>query len=164
MKQEVESLVTKGAIKEPPEGSYFSNLFLVPKKDGSQRQLNAFVEVPHFKMEEIHTLKPRRLVGESRPEGCLLLYSNQPTLQEIPVFYCRQQDLPIPFALASGSLPGRMQLSVRAGDKDDNLNRRYSPGHGESTGQSGLGYTINKEKTILEPSQILDFRGSQSTQ
>ena len=40
LKREVESLVTKGAIKElhfPPEGGYFSNLFLVPKKDGGQR-------------------------------------------------------------------------------------------------------------------------------
>ena len=47
--------------RKVPKDSFVSTLFLVPKKDGSQRpvinlkHLNAFVESPHFKMEGIQT-------------------------------------------------------------------------------------------------------------
>ena len=64
---EVESMLSKGAIKEihPPESQegFYSNLFLVPKKDGGTRpvinlnKLNEFIPPQHFKMEGIHTLK-----------------------------------------------------------------------------------------------------------
>ena len=45
-----------------PSGRFLSTLFLVPKKDGgvpvvNLKSLNTIVEVPHFKMEGIHTLK-----------------------------------------------------------------------------------------------------------
>ena len=45
------------------EGGFYSTLFLVPNKYGSQRQvinlkaLNKFIVAPHFKIEGIHTLK-----------------------------------------------------------------------------------------------------------
>ena len=48
---------------DPIRGRIFSTLFLVPKKDGGQRQvinlksLNSFIHAPHFKMEAIHKLK-----------------------------------------------------------------------------------------------------------
>ena len=66
IQQEVETLLMKGAVtklRTPPMGGFYSTLFLVPKKDGGVRpvinlkQLNAFLEVPHFKMEGIQTLK-----------------------------------------------------------------------------------------------------------
>lgn len=50
-------------LTSTPSDAFLSTLFLVPKKDGGQRpvinlkNLNSFVEVPHFKMEGIHTLK-----------------------------------------------------------------------------------------------------------
>ena len=60
-------MLSKGAIKEihPPESreGFYSNLFLVPKKDGGTRpvinlkKLNEFIPPQHFKMEGIHTLK-----------------------------------------------------------------------------------------------------------
>ena len=63
--EEVKELLGKGAIKEVhnPRGGFYSNLFLVPKKDGGQRPvinlkaLNNFVQTEHFKMEGIHTLR-----------------------------------------------------------------------------------------------------------
>ena len=62
--EEVKELLGKGAIVEVhnPQGGFYSNLFLVPKKDGGQRlvinlkALNSFVQTEHFKMEGIQSL------------------------------------------------------------------------------------------------------------
>ena len=62
--QEILSLLQKNAIESAPgrEG-FFSPMFTVPKKDGGWRpiinlkRLNTYLEVPHFKMEGINTLK-----------------------------------------------------------------------------------------------------------
>jgi len=62
--KEVAEMVQKGAVEQihPSEG-FYSNLFLVPKKDGGQRPvinlkaLNQFVRKQHFKMEGIPNLK-----------------------------------------------------------------------------------------------------------
>ena len=61
---EIQSLQQKGALKQvPPESDQFlSNLFLVPKRDGTSRPvinlkgLNSFLQYTHFKMEGIHLL------------------------------------------------------------------------------------------------------------
>ena len=64
--EEVMKLKEKGAIQELPpsqETGFYSNLFLVPKKDGSTRPvinlraLNQFVPTEHFKMEGIQMLR-----------------------------------------------------------------------------------------------------------
>jgi hypothetical protein len=65
--KELTELCSKGAVTEItqpiPVDIFFSILFLVPKKDSGQRpvinlkNLNSFVNAPHFKMEGIHTLK-----------------------------------------------------------------------------------------------------------
>ena len=63
---EITELLQKGAIGEivpVKQPGFYSNLFLVPKKDRGQRPvinlkaLNNFVNKQHFKMEGIHTLK-----------------------------------------------------------------------------------------------------------
>ena len=63
--EEISKMLEKGAISEvqPSRDQFVSPLFLVPKKDGSQRpvinlkKLNQFVEYQHFKMEGLHLLK-----------------------------------------------------------------------------------------------------------
>ena len=63
--EEIQELLGKGAITEvhDPQGGFYSNLFLVPKKDGRQRPvinlkaLNSLVHTEHFKVEGIHTLR-----------------------------------------------------------------------------------------------------------
>ncbi len=62
---EINGMQSKQAISETPQGDrgFYSQLFLVPKKDGNQRpvinlkKLNSFVRTEHFKMEGIHMLK-----------------------------------------------------------------------------------------------------------
>ena len=72
MKEEVDSLLQKAAISSCPntlEG-FYSTLFLVPKKNGQMRpvinlkQLNKWVETPHFKMEGIQTLRDLLRTGD----------------------------------------------------------------------------------------------------
>ena len=63
--EEVQELLNKDAVVQihSPRRGFYSNFFLVPKKDGGQRPvinrkaLNQFVEVQHFKMDSFHTLK-----------------------------------------------------------------------------------------------------------
>ena len=70
--EEVGELLQKGAVAEveEPHGGFYSNLFLVPKKDGRQRPvinlkaLNCFIQPQHFKMEGIHTLKELMKPGD----------------------------------------------------------------------------------------------------
>ena len=66
LEAEVLALLEKGAVSEiqnNDQGGFYSNLFLVPKKDGGQRPvinlkpLNQFIHAEHFKMEGIHTLR-----------------------------------------------------------------------------------------------------------
>ena len=66
IQEEVAKLLQKQAIQPvecPSERDFYSNIFLVPKKDGGQRPvinlkaLNSFVHPEHFKMESIQTLK-----------------------------------------------------------------------------------------------------------
>ena len=65
VKQEVLEMFEKGAIQKivPTQGQFWSNLFLVAKKDGWNRpvinlkNLRKFVPYKHFKMEALHCLK-----------------------------------------------------------------------------------------------------------
>jgi len=65
LEEETQSLLQKQAISQipaPAEG-FYSNMFIVPKKDGGQRpvinlkHLNKYVKSEHFKMEGLHTVK-----------------------------------------------------------------------------------------------------------
>jgi len=72
LKEEVDSFLQKGAIlpQMHNSGGFYSSLFLVPKKNGQMRpiinlkQLNQWVETPHFKMEGISTLRDLLRAGD----------------------------------------------------------------------------------------------------
>ena len=63
--KEIHTLLEKGAILrvKPTDPGYYSNLFIVPKKDGGSRPvinlkaLNSHLSTPHFKMEGTQNLK-----------------------------------------------------------------------------------------------------------
>ena len=64
LKEEIQSLLEKGAISQCRENTgFFSTIFLVPKKNDQMRpvinlkRLNQWVESPHFKLEGIPTLR-----------------------------------------------------------------------------------------------------------
>ena len=64
---EIKTMIEKGAIRElsraETQNGFYSNMFLVPKKDGKMRpvinlkRLNTFVETHHFKMEGLQTAR-----------------------------------------------------------------------------------------------------------
>ena len=72
MQSEIQSMLDKCAISESEEDSesFFSQMFLVPKKNGRQRpvinlkRLNQSVKTEHFKMEGIHMLKDLLRAGD----------------------------------------------------------------------------------------------------
>ena len=115
--QEISEMISKGAVTEiqtPPEGGFFSTLFLVPKKDGGQRpvinlkSLNVFIDAPHFKMEGIHTLKSLLEGGDWLVKIDLKdAYFSVPISQKHRKFLCFQfkdnlyQFNCLPFGLAS---------------------------------------------------------------
>ena len=72
MQEEIQSMLDKQAISVAGASSesFFSQMFLVPKKDGRQRpvtnfkRLNQSVKTEHFKMEGIHMLKDLLRAGD----------------------------------------------------------------------------------------------------
>ena len=69
---EVEKMLSKNAISlvQGQSPGFYSQLFIVPKKDGGQRpiinlkKLNSFVKPQHFKMESITMLKDTLKQGD----------------------------------------------------------------------------------------------------
>ncbi len=102
---EIKGMQSKQAIStiSQPVGGFYSQLFLVPNKDGGQRpvinlkKLNSFVKTEHFKMESIQTLKAktRRLDGQSRPQRCLLHDPDCSGGQTIRLLQLERNDIPI---------------------------------------------------------------------
>ena len=72
MQAEIQSMLQKQAISlvEESSKSFYSQMFLVPKKDSRQRpvinlkKLNQSVKTEHFKMEGIHMLKDLPRAGD----------------------------------------------------------------------------------------------------
>ena len=72
IKGELRLLLEKGAVTPVPDsqGGFYSNLFLVPKKNGQMRlvinlkRLNEWVSTEHFKMEGTPTLKDILQLGD----------------------------------------------------------------------------------------------------
>ena len=176
------------------KGGFFSTLFLVPKKDGDQRPavnlkaLNNFVQTPHFKMEGIHTLKNLLRAGD-----WLTKVDLKDAYFAIPIHpehrkYLRfsmadklYQFTCLPFGLAwapwvfTKTLRPVAAIVRELGMRvivyiDDILLMAESKEklQDQSAGWiyllDCLGFTINQEKTVLQPSQSLLFLGFTSTQ
>ena len=161
----------------------------MPKKDGGQRpvinlkNLNSFINAPHFKMEGIHTLKSLLRKGDwlvkvdlkdayfsiliSRQHRRFLCFQFKNKLYQ---FNC------LPFGLASApwvftktlkpiAALGR-ELGMRMIVYIDDillLAETKEKARDQASGliylMQCLGFTINSEKTISEPSQRLEFLG-----
>ena len=122
MQEEIQNMLDKQAISETgdsPQG-FYSQMFLVPKKDGRQRpvinlkRLNQSVKTEHFKMEGTHMLKDLLKAGDWMAKIDLKdAYFMIPMAQEDRAFLCFQwrdkayQFNCLPFGLSSarGSLP-----------------------------------------------------------
>ena len=192
VQNEIAKLCSKGAVTELtaiPVGGFLSTLFLVPKKDGGVRpvvnlkSLNTFVEVPHFKMEGIHTLKSLLLKNDWLVKVDLKdAYFSIPVHQNHRKYLCFQvkdklyQFNCLPFGLASApwvftkTLKPVAALGRELGMRlvvyiDDILLMAESQESARDQASAliyllqCLGFTINKEKTISEPCQTLEFLG-----
>ena len=189
--EEVQELLCKGAIKEMQNSrsGFYSNLFLVPKKDGGQRPvinlkaLNNFVQTQHFKMEGIHTLK--ELINQ---DDWLTKVDLKDVYFAIPIHRSHHQYLRfifqgkcyqfqcLPFGLSSApwvftkTLKPALALLREMGVRliayiDDILvlaeSKELAKNHVEGVVYllQCLGFQINQKKSVLEPAQVREFLG-----
>ena len=152
------------------------------------KKLNSFINASHFKMEDIHTLKSLlqkgRLASKDRPERGDLkdAYFSVPISKEQRKFLCFQfrdrfyQFNCLPFGLASApwvftktlkpiAALGR-ELGIRLIVYIDDILLMAETEKKARDQASGLiyllqclGFTVNIEKTVLDPSQYLEFLG-----
>ncbi len=176
-------------LEEVPSNAFLSNLFLVPKKDGGQRpvinlkQLNTFVVSPHFKMEGIQTFKS--LV---KRDDWLVKVDLKDAYFSVPIDRSHRQYLCfplgeriyqftcLPFGLTSAPWVFTKTLKPVTALRrelgfclviyiDDILLMAESKALAQEQGEAlvhlleCLGFTINKEKTVMTPSQTVEFLG-----
>ena len=179
IEDKVQDLLTKQAIHPVPVGQeqdgFVSNLFLVPKKGGSQRpvinlkHLNQFVKYEHFKMKNIHML--RDLL--KKHDYLVKIYLKDANFT-IPIWVNHQKFLRFlwketlyKFTCSSCSLQGSRTIAP-VGDTHCNLSRRQAD-HGPDSrnGQmscnnckpprESLGFTVHNQKSVLIPSTTIEF-------
>jgi len=192
MSEEVTELLQKGAIEKivPVEkAGFYSNIFLVPKKDGGQRPvinlkaLNNFVNKEHFKMEGIHTLKDLLRKGDR-----LAKIDLKDAFFSIPIhlnhkkflrFMCKGKTYQfncLPFGLSPApwvftkTLRPALAILRERGIRiiayiDDLLLLAESKDLilDQVTGMryllECLGFIVNTKKSILNPAQVMEFLG-----
>ena len=193
--QEIESLLQKNAIESAPgRQGFFSPMFIVPKKDGGWRpiinlkQLNTFLEVPHFKMEGISTLKDvlqkNDFMGKIDLKDAYLTVTVCPQHRKFLKFQWKGQNYQfksLPFGLATA--PGvytkilrplaaklRKQgiciiiyldvILIMAQTKD--LLRSHMGILAQEL--ESLGFKSNHNKCVWTPTQTIEYLGFSSTQ
>ena len=193
IEEEVADLLQKGAVSHLVEsqskGGLYSNLFLVPKRDGGQRPvinlkaLNQFVQPCHFKMEGIHTLRDLIKQGD-----WLAKVDLKDAYFTIPIHASQRKYLRfmmagqayefncLPFGLSSApwvftkTLKPVAALLREMGVRmivyiDDILILAETKGKAQEQAKAlvylleCLGFIINKKRSELKPAQIMDFLG-----
>ena len=176
-------------VPPPAEGGFISRMFVIPKKGGGLRpiidlrDLNKFIHWEHFKMEGIHLIKDLLQQGDWLVKIDLkdayfavpIKHSDHPLLrfQKAAVTY---QFNCLPFGLSSAPriftkitrpiTAWLRQLGCRMISYiNDNLLMASSKQEALLMGQLAvtllerLGFTINYQKSILEPTQSTQFLG-----
>ena len=191
LSEEVQSLVSKGAITSITDDGdgYVSQLFLVPKSDGSWRPvinlqgLNQFVSAQHFKMESVRTVKATIQKGD-----WLLKLDLKDAYLSVPIHREHQKYLrfqwggqmwqfkALPFGLSSAPQTFTKLLKPvvctlrRLGIRmilylDDMLimaqSRHEIRSHLASAIKllCALGLIINMKKSVFKPAQVMEFLG-----
>ena len=169
--------------------AFYSRLFLVPKKGGSMRPvidlsaLNQFIENPHFQMEHLSSiktlLKPGHFMTKLDLKDAYLSVAVHPDCQKYLRFVWKNQ------AFQFRALPFGLNIAPRVFTRllkpvtaflrkrgariviylDDILiigskieeTRRFT--EMAMSLLESLGFIINKEKSILKPTQVLTFLG-----
>ena len=191
---EIQLLLQKRAVEIVPEQEsqpkeFLSTLFVVPKKDGglrpvfNLRNLNSFLEPPHFKMEGIHTLK--ELIQKGDYMGKIDLkdaYLSIPIAKSHRNYLrflwkgIKYQFSSLPFGLATAPLvftkllkpvvshlrQQGIRLIVYLDDflflNQSSKNLVEEMSIAKSLLES-LGFTINQKKSIFAPSKTVEFLG-----
>ena len=168
---------------------YYSRLFLVPKPDGSFRpiidlkKLNQFIIVPSFKMETLFSiiaaLQPQEWITKIDLKDeyhHIMVHVNIRKYFRFVVAGIVYQFQVLPFGLSTApreftkTLAPVIQLLHSQGIQvhaylDDWIIRATSPEQSLEHTQhiiqllQSLGWTINWDKSMLQPSRILDFLG-----
>lgn len=175
-------------VRERNRG-FYSSLFLVPKKDGGMRpvinlkSLNAFVPPQHFKMEGIHTLKDLLKVGDWMCKIDLKdAYFTVPIREESREFLRFNvqghafQFTCLPFGLSCAprvftktlkpAVTFLREMGVRLVAYIDDIlvianSQELARDHARGLVHllESLGFVVHPVKTILEPSQEMEFLG-----
>jgi len=190
IREEVAEMVQKGAVEQiHPSKGFYSNLFLVPKKDGGQRPvinlkaLNQFVQKQHFKMEGIHNLKdllqPGDWLGKVDLKDAFFtipIHANHRQYLRFMFLEKAYQFTCLPFGLSSApwvftkTLKPALALLRQKGVRliaymDDILllaeSREMLVDYltGKVHLLENLEFVINQKKSVLTPAQSMEFLG-----
>ena len=189
--EEVQKLITKGAVKEVPPcmDQFLSQIFLLPKKDGSARlvinlrPLNQFILQAHFKMESLGMMRDLLREGDwmasiDLKDAYLSVtiweghrkYLRFPWKDTIYEFQC------LPFGLSSAPrvftkllkpvLARLRQQGIRLIMYLDDMlvmaqYKEELEGHLSQITSllEDLGFVVNREKSQLIPTQIIQYLG-----